>query len=127
MRSSKAFRNEYALVLASIEKSVVYASVVIDPLPGWKLSLCVFTGRIPSVPDPDILRTYLANKDAATIPKIPVRPRAVGLQTKMGMHIASPDWLYTFLNFIELKSSSSFSHEFLSNLFGKIVHSQVKI
>ncbi|KAK1135225.1 hypothetical protein K0M31_007996 [Melipona bicolor] len=44
--------------------------------------------RIPSVPDPDILRTYLANKDAATIPMIPLRPRAVGLQTKMDVAIA---------------------------------------
>ncbi|KAF3429008.1 hypothetical protein E2986_13298 [Frieseomelitta varia] len=44
--------------------------------------------KIPSVPDPDILRTYLVNKDAAAIPKIPVRPRAVSLQTKMDVAIA---------------------------------------
>lgn len=54
-----------------------------------KASLCTFTGRIPSVPDPDVLRTYLANKeDTATIPKIPVRSRAFGLRTKMGTYVA---------------------------------------
>ncbi|OAD59743.1 Sodium/potassium/calcium exchanger 6 [Eufriesea mexicana] len=39
--------------------------------------------RIPGVPDPDILRTYLANKDVATVPNIPVRTRASGLRTKL--------------------------------------------
>ncbi|XP_071864326.1 mitochondrial sodium/calcium exchanger protein [Bombus fervidus] len=44
--------------------------------------------RIPSVPDPDILRTYLANKDKDIIPRIPVKGRAVRLRTKMDIAIA---------------------------------------
>ncbi|XP_017753047.1 PREDICTED: putative sodium/calcium exchanger 7 [Eufriesea mexicana] len=44
--------------------------------------------RIPGVPDPDILRTYLANKDVATVPNIPVRTRASGLRTKLDIAIA---------------------------------------
>lgn len=55
-----------------------------------KVPLCTFAGRIPSVPDPDILRTYLANKDKDIIPRIPVKGRAVSLRTKMGMHVVSP-------------------------------------
>ncbi|KOC61873.1 Sodium/potassium/calcium exchanger 6, partial [Habropoda laboriosa] len=47
------------------------------------------TSRIPSASDPDILRTYLANKDTATIPKIPVRTRAFGLRTKLDVAIAT--------------------------------------
>ncbi|XP_076672282.1 mitochondrial sodium/calcium exchanger protein [Andrena cerasifolii] len=45
--------------------------------------------RIPSVADPDVLRTYLANKDATTVPKIPVRSRAVGLRAKLDVAIAT--------------------------------------
>ncbi|XP_053980855.1 mitochondrial sodium/calcium exchanger protein-like [Hylaeus volcanicus] len=45
--------------------------------------------RIPSVPDPDVLRAYLANKDTATIPKIPMRKRAYGLRTKLDVAIAT--------------------------------------
>lgn len=54
-----------------------------------KVSLRTFTDRIPSVADPDVLRTYLANKDATTVPKIPVRGRAVGLRAKLGTSVAS--------------------------------------
>nr|XP_031834396.1 mitochondrial sodium/calcium exchanger protein-like isoform X1 [Nomia melanderi] len=45
--------------------------------------------RIPSVSDPDVLRTYLANKDVAAIPRIPVRPRAFGLRAKLDVAIAA--------------------------------------
>ncbi|XP_076752488.1 mitochondrial sodium/calcium exchanger protein [Xylocopa sonorina] len=44
--------------------------------------------RIPSASDPDILRTYLANKDMAIIPKIPLRTRPFGLRTKLDVAIA---------------------------------------
>ncbi|KZC14186.1 Sodium/potassium/calcium exchanger 6 [Dufourea novaeangliae] len=44
--------------------------------------------RIPSESDPDVLRTYLANKDAASALKIPVRPRAFSLRTKLDIAIA---------------------------------------
>ncbi|CAK9795769.1 Mitochondrial sodium/calcium exchanger protein [Anthophora quadrimaculata] len=47
------------------------------------------TSRIPSASDPDILRTYLANKDTAVIPRIPVRTRAFGLKTKLDVAIAT--------------------------------------
>ncbi|XP_076296636.1 mitochondrial sodium/calcium exchanger protein [Lasioglossum baleicum] len=45
--------------------------------------------RIPSVSDPDVLRTYLENEDVATIPMIPVRSRAFGLRTKLDVAIAT--------------------------------------
>ncbi|XP_076655559.1 mitochondrial sodium/calcium exchanger protein [Halictus rubicundus] len=45
--------------------------------------------RIPSVSDPDVLRTYLENEDVATIPRIPVRSRAFGLRTKLDVAIAT--------------------------------------
>ncbi|KAG7212908.1 hypothetical protein KM043_002258 [Ampulex compressa] len=45
--------------------------------------------RIPSVPDPDVLRTYLANKDTGIIPKIPVRTRPFGLRAKLDVAIAA--------------------------------------
>ncbi|XP_017893330.2 mitochondrial sodium/calcium exchanger protein-like, partial [Ceratina calcarata] len=44
--------------------------------------------RIPGPQDPDILRTYLANKDMAEIPKIPMRHRPFGLDTKLDVAIA---------------------------------------
>ncbi|CAK9795766.1 Mitochondrial sodium/calcium exchanger protein [Anthophora quadrimaculata] len=52
-------------------------------------STCLRDGRIPSASDPDILRTYLANKDTAVIPRIPVRTRAFGLKTKLDVAIAT--------------------------------------
>ncbi|XP_012222241.1 mitochondrial sodium/calcium exchanger protein-like [Linepithema humile] len=44
--------------------------------------------RIPSVPDPDVLHTYLANRDTGAIPKIPARSRPFGLRAKLNMAIA---------------------------------------
>ncbi|XP_026295949.1 putative sodium/calcium exchanger 7 [Apis mellifera] len=44
--------------------------------------------RIPSVPDEDILRTYLANKEDDTIPEIPIKSRAAGLRAKLDVAIA---------------------------------------
>ncbi|KAL6437559.1 hypothetical protein ACFW04_004181 [Cataglyphis niger] len=46
--------------------------------------------RIPSVPDPDVLHTYLANIDTSpTIPKIPARSRAFGLRAKLDIAVAT--------------------------------------
>ncbi|XP_078036875.1 mitochondrial sodium/calcium exchanger protein [Augochlora pura] len=45
--------------------------------------------RIPSVSDADVLRAYLANDDVATIPRIPLRPRAYGLRTKLDVALAT--------------------------------------
>ncbi|XP_014475369.1 PREDICTED: sodium/potassium/calcium exchanger 6, mitochondrial-like [Dinoponera quadriceps] len=45
--------------------------------------------RIPSVPDPDVLHTYLANRDIDTIPKIPPRSRPFGLRAKLDVAIAA--------------------------------------
>ncbi|EZA57273.1 Sodium/potassium/calcium exchanger, partial [Ooceraea biroi] len=45
--------------------------------------------RIPSVPDPDVLHTYLANRDTDAIPKIPVRSRPFGLRAKLDVAIAT--------------------------------------
>lgn len=47
----------------------------------------VLSARIPSVPDPDVLHTYLANRDTAAIPKIPTRSRPFGLRAKLGMGV----------------------------------------
>ncbi|XP_034174115.1 mitochondrial sodium/calcium exchanger protein isoform X2 [Osmia lignaria lignaria] len=45
--------------------------------------------RIPNVSDPNILRTYLANKDIASIPRISTRKRAFGLRTKLDVAVAT--------------------------------------
>ncbi|XP_066601622.1 mitochondrial sodium/calcium exchanger protein-like [Prorops nasuta] len=45
--------------------------------------------RIPSVSDPDVLRTYLANQDTIAIPRIPTRTRSFGLRTKIDVAIAA--------------------------------------
>ncbi|XP_011874595.1 PREDICTED: sodium/potassium/calcium exchanger 6, mitochondrial-like [Vollenhovia emeryi] len=45
--------------------------------------------RIPSVPDPDVLHTYLANRDTGAIPKIPARSRPFGLHAKLDIAIAA--------------------------------------
>ncbi|KYM77284.1 Sodium/potassium/calcium exchanger 6 [Atta colombica] len=45
--------------------------------------------RIPSVPDPDVLHTYLANRDTGAIPKIPSRSRPFGLHAKLDIAIAA--------------------------------------
>ncbi|CAL1677970.1 unnamed protein product [Lasius platythorax] len=45
--------------------------------------------RIPSVPDPDVLHTYLANRDTSTIPKIPARSRPFGLGAKLDIAVAT--------------------------------------
>ncbi|XP_036147470.1 mitochondrial sodium/calcium exchanger protein-like [Monomorium pharaonis] len=45
--------------------------------------------RIPSVPDPDVLHTYLANRDTGAIPKIPgPRSRPFGLAAKLDIAVA---------------------------------------
>ncbi|KAL6268794.1 hypothetical protein P5V15_001918 [Pogonomyrmex californicus] len=44
--------------------------------------------RIPSVPDPDVLHTYLANRDTGAIPKIPGRTRPFGLHAKLDIAVA---------------------------------------
>lgn len=36
------------------------------------------------MPDEDILRTYLVNKEDDTIPEIPIKSRAAGLRAKLG-------------------------------------------
>ncbi|XP_039305783.1 mitochondrial sodium/calcium exchanger protein [Solenopsis invicta] len=45
--------------------------------------------RIPSVPDPDVLHTYLVNRDTGAIPKIPGRSRPFGLHAKLDLAIAT--------------------------------------
>ncbi|TGZ51946.1 Sodium/potassium/calcium exchanger 6 [Temnothorax longispinosus] len=45
--------------------------------------------RIPSVPDPDVLHTYLVNRDTGAIPKIPGRSRPFGLHAKLDIAIAT--------------------------------------
>ncbi|XP_070511032.1 mitochondrial sodium/calcium exchanger protein [Cardiocondyla obscurior] len=45
--------------------------------------------RIPSVPDPDVLHTYLANRDTGAIPKIPRRSQPFGLHAKLDIAIAA--------------------------------------
>ncbi|XP_020290587.1 sodium/potassium/calcium exchanger 6, mitochondrial-like isoform X2 [Pseudomyrmex gracilis] len=45
--------------------------------------------RIPSVPDPDVLHTYLANRDTGAIPKIPPRSRPFGLRAKLDIAVAT--------------------------------------
>ncbi|XP_076389726.1 mitochondrial sodium/calcium exchanger protein isoform X2 [Megachile rotundata] len=45
--------------------------------------------RIPNVSDPTILRTYLANKDIARLPRISMRKRPFGLGMKLDVAIAT--------------------------------------
>ncbi|EFN77460.1 Sodium/potassium/calcium exchanger 6 [Harpegnathos saltator] len=45
--------------------------------------------RIPSVPDPDVLHTYLANRDTSTIPQIPTRSRPFGLYANLDVAVAA--------------------------------------
>lgn len=91
-----------------------------------KVPLCTFAGRIPSVPDPDILRTYLANKDKDIIPRIPVKGRAVRLRTKMGMHVISPiDHALFSLSLNQNHSTYAFMN-FCVDL-SQMFHSQVRV
>lgn len=60
----------------------IFTILSIDPLS--REHSYVLSARIPSVPDPDVLHTYLANRDTGAIPKILSRSRPFGLHAKLG-------------------------------------------